>query len=202
MKKIFGMVVGCVLFFAATTGHALTNEGFYLSPGISGVFQMGGENRDFEPGPGFQLDFGHRWQKVAWRAKFLVSFFDDENIPFGGRDRHVGFVHFGTDVLLYPLEFTSMAGGDFQPYILGGFGPYFATEGNSEREDDNASGMGGNIGFGMDYQIAQEITLGMEHNFHFLGLIEEQNRGGFLFDDTNAFSLFFYSVTLHMGFHF
>ena len=88
----------------------------------------------------------------------------------------------------------------FQPYIFGGVGTYFLTEGSNNADNDNASGVGGDVGYGFDYRIIEYISLGLENNFHFLATVEDQGNGTF-FDD-NTFDSQFVTLLGNITFHF
>jgi len=195
-KLLFGMLFLCLLW----PGFSQAQEGFYLHIGPAGLFQLGGNNRDFRPGAGVQTTFGYNWESLGLRGRALVTSWDDD-FPSGGVDEGVEMVLFGVDLKLFLLAFAGYSDLPFKPYLLAGTGAYFLTEGSNEIDNDNASGIGGNLGIGFDWLILEALSVGLENDYHFVGLIED-NTSSFGSTGDNGFGLFFTSLVGKLTFHF
>jgi len=190
-KIIFGLTFLALLFYCQKSS---AETGAYFSIGPVGLVQMGQGNRNFNAAPGVQFGGGYDWEKVGIRVRFLIGALEDV-IPSGGVDSSVEFVNFGIDLKLYILDFVGYPEMPFRPYLVGGIGAYFLTEG-SVNDNDNASGGGIVFGFGVDYRIWEYISIGLENDFHIIGLIEDTPEGH------NGFSLFYYTVIGVVTLHF
>lgn len=178
---------------------AQAEAGPYLQIGPAGIFQIGGENRDLEGAPAVQAILGYDWDRAGIRGRFLVASGEDDERPLGGRDTGVETVIATIEGRIFVMD------EPFRPYIVGGGGAYFLTEGSVE-DNDNASGVGGNFGFGIDYQVTDYLHLGIENGFHFVGFVEDEPprpTGPFEIDNAhNGFLVVFYTLGANIRFNF
>jgi hypothetical protein len=200
LQTFFKVLAGIILLLALPASRAYARPGPFAEIGPIGLFQIGGNERDFEPGVGAQFAMGYGWEKISLQGRMIVATQDDE-IPNGGVDEGVEMVTFGGDMKLFFLPFMGLSDYPLQPYFMCGGAMYFLTEGSVDVDDDNASGLGGNLGFGVDWQVFEALSLGLENGYHFISLLED-TQSGFTWESDNNFALYFTTLAGRILFTF
>jgi opacity protein-like surface antigen len=161
-------------------GYGPPVAGVLTAPGTS-YLSLGGQlasisgadgdraTEGFGGGAGFELGYGFRpAHTVGLETAFGMTFHD-----IGASSSNVGVLgHLTVDVRVY-LGREDRA---LQPYVLAGLGAYFT--GRSDTADPGLSGLGFQAGGGLDYFLAEGVSVGVKGTY----------RGAFLDDSGSTLS--------------
>lgn len=194
MRKIIVLVTCGIISttaFAAKTessgGYSkVANAGNYtIGFGPVGNFFVTRHRPELSPGIGAVIYFDYRWSpQISTTASIMMTNQSGKNRDVG--ENNVIFLGIPSfDVKYYFITEPSR----LDPYVSGGIGFYVLTSGS--RNGGLATGLGAQLGTGIDYYLSSKLSIGVATQFHSIGMF-----GG---GTTGSFPI---SMMGNLGFHF
>jgi len=127
------------------------------------------------PGGGIAIDFRFN-QRWALESDFYFSIHDGKGANAGDNSQYL----LGVPNVNLKFYFMSEE-ANIEPYALAGIGLYFLTEG-SRSDNTGGVGMGAQIGLGVDFYVAERLSVGLSAQFRSIGLIQGNSNSSALMD--------------------
>lgn len=192
MKRI-GWGVVAVFLWMGTIGHAWAQKSkgggaagnYTIGIGPIGNFYLVDRRPELSPGIGAHVFFDYRWSpELSTTASVMMLVQNGKGADRG--ENNVVYLGIPTlDVKYYFITNPSR----WDPYALAGIGYYAVTAGARGR--GAASGLGAQVGIGLDYYITPKISLGVADYFRSVALLGGGSSGSFA-----------QSLLGNFGFHF
>lgn len=193
MKKTNRILIGLLLVIVSTLGAqpSEARQGFAIGLGPVGNIYLVDTIPIMQPGVGGHVFFQYRFhEQVAFETSFMMSSQDGSNVSSG--DGGILFLGMPT---LDGKYFFLKDDPKFDPYVAVGIGVYWLTEGKVSNNTGGV-GLGAQIGVGVDYYVADNISVGFQGTFRPIALITS------LGTPSASTAIFPYTLAGNVAFHF
>ena len=189
LKWLGGLMV--ILFCALLPSLSEARQGFAVGIGPIGNIFLVDTVPILQPGVGGHVFFQYRFhEQVAFETSFMMSTQDGRNVSTG--DGGILFLGMPT---LDGKYFFLKDDPRFDPYVAVGIGVYWLTEGRTSN-NTGGIGLGAQIGAGVDYYVADNISVGFQGTFRPIALITS------LGTPSASTAIFPYTLAGNVAFHF
>ena len=188
-STLFVFVFFLSLFLSAPqSAKAVGNFSMGIGP-VGNIFIVDAKT-PLDPGPGGYLYFDYRWSpQFSTQVSVMVSTQDGAGSSNG--DNGIEFLGIPT----FDLKFFFLANDSrWDPYALLGAGVYAISEGTRNNGTVEV-GLGTNLGFGLDYYVSEQLSVGGAAIFRSIGLIDSTS------GSNNGTALFPFSMMANVAWH-